>query len=113
MCNSVDAGGGGGGGVSGGDPTFTFPGLPEIKVGDVLTHDEGQKIIDASKGQLHWSADGKHIVGKNPDGSGDVDIEIGKPLDAGQIHDLHHTVNGSGGIGNSNNMGSMPMNGHA
>jgi hypothetical protein len=27
---------------------------------------------------------------------------IGQPLDEGQIHDLHHTVPGSGGKGNSN-----------
>jgi hypothetical protein len=81
------------------DPSFTLPGLTrELKAGDTLTEEEAQAIVDASGGQLYIE-DGV-IKGKNPDGSGDVYIEIGKPLDAGQIHDLHHTVPGSGGNGN-------------
>jgi hypothetical protein len=83
------------------DPSFTLPGLTrELKAGDTLTEEEAQAIVDASGGQLYIE-DGV-IKGKNPDGSGDVYIEIGKPLDEGQIHDLHHTVPGSGGKGNSN-----------
>jgi hypothetical protein len=85
--------------TTGDNPTFTLPGLDrELKAGDTLTEEEAQKIVDASGGQLYIE-DGV-IKGKNPDGSGDVYIEIGKPLDEGQIHDLHHTVPGSGGNGN-------------
>lgn len=85
----------------GGDnPSVTVPGLDrEIKPGDTLTDDEAQKIADASGGQLTF--ENGVLQGKNPDGSGDVYIEVGKPLDAGQIHDLHHTVPGSGGEGNN------------
>ncbi|MEN3292693.1 MAG: hypothetical protein V7642_1946 [Burkholderiales bacterium] len=92
-------GGPGGGGDAGGMPTFTLDGLDrELKPGDSLTYDEANKIVAASGGQLH--IENGHIVGHNPDGSGDVDIPIGAPLDVGQIHDLHHTVPGSGGTGN-------------
>jgi hypothetical protein len=84
------------------DPSFTLPGLPrELRAGDSITEEEAKAIVEASNGQLR--IENGVIVGKNPDGSGDVYIEIGKPLDAGQIHDLHHTVPGSGGNGNSNN----------
>ncbi|MEN3296609.1 MAG: hypothetical protein V7642_5862 [Burkholderiales bacterium] len=87
----------------GGDnPSFTMPGLDrELRAGDTINQDEAEKIVAASGGKLHIE-DGV-IKGKNPDGSGDVYIEIGKPLAEGQIHDLHHTVDGSGGEGNSNN----------
>lgn len=90
------------GGADGDNPTFTMPGLDrELKAGDVLTEEEAQKIAEASGGQLVYE-DGV-LKGKNPDGSGDVYIEVNKPLGEGQIHDLHHTVPGSGGRGNSNN----------
>jgi hypothetical protein len=86
----------------GGNATFTLPGLDrELKAGDKITQDEAEKIVAASNGQLR--IENGHIVGKNPDGSGDVDIDLSKPVSEGQIHDLHHTVPGSGGEGNSNN----------
>jgi Xaa-Pro aminopeptidase len=92
-------GGAGGGGDAGGMPTFTMPGLDrELKPGDVITMDEARTIVAGSGGKLR--IENGVIVGKNPDGSGDVYIEIGKPLDEGQIHDLHHTVDNSGGNGN-------------
>jgi hypothetical protein len=91
----------GGGGGGGDGASFTLDGLSkEYFAGDILTMEDAQKIVDASGGQLYIE-DGV-IKGTNPDGSGDVYIVIGQPLDEGQIHDLHHTVPGSGGKGNSN-----------
>jgi hypothetical protein len=93
--HSVHGGGGGGGDGA----SFTLDGLSkEYFAGDILTMEDAQKIVDASGGQLYIE-DGV-IKGKNPDGSGDVYIVINQPLDEGQIHDLHHTVPGSGGNGN-------------
>lgn len=89
----------------GGDnASFTMDGFPrELRAGDVISDEEAEQIVAASGGMLR--IEGNRIVGHNPDGSGDVSIEIGKPLSSGQIHDLHHTVAGSGGTGNSNNQG--------
>lgn len=89
----------------GDDPSFTMKGLDrELRKGDKITQEEAEKIVAASNGQLR--IENGVIKGKNPDGTGDVHIPIGQELDAGQIHDLHHTVPGSGGDGNSQNNGS-------
>jgi hypothetical protein len=107
----VDGGGGKGGEGGEGGVTFTLPGLGrEIKPGDSLTAAEAQAIAAASNGQLKF--DGQTLTGNNPDGSGAVNIQVGQPLDVGQIHDLHHTVASSGGAGNDGGTGSpAPMNG--
>jgi shikimate 5-dehydrogenase len=90
--------------ISVGSATFTYPGAPGKTwgVGDVIDQTEAAAIVAASGDLLHLDPDG-HIRGKNPDGSGDVDIVVGQPLDEGQIHDLHHTIQGAGGNGASGN----------
>lgn len=84
---------------NGDNPSFTLPGVDkEYRAGDKISEEDAEKIVEASNGQLR--IENGHIVGKNPDGTGDVDIDLSKPLGEGQIHDLHHTVPGSGGAGN-------------
>jgi hypothetical protein len=96
MPSPVGNGGGGGGG--GEMPNVTIPGVDKtIGPGTVLSEEDLQKIADASGGQLKY--ENGVLTGENPDGSGPVHIEAGKPLDEGQIHDLHHTVPESGGNG--------------
>jgi hypothetical protein len=92
--------------ISVGSSTFTYPGAPGKTwgVGDVISMTDAAEIVAASGGRLHLDPDG-HIRGPDHDGTGEVDIVVGQPLDEGQIHDLHHTVTGAGGIGASGNGG--------
>jgi Xaa-Pro aminopeptidase len=95
---SSGAGGAGGADGGGGGASVTIPGLDTpIMPGTVITEEMAQAIVEASGGNLRIE-DGA-IVGENPDGSGPVHIPIGQPVSEGQVHDLHHTVPGSGGAG--------------
>ncbi|WP_147376897.1 hypothetical protein [Noviherbaspirillum saxi] len=93
--------------------SFTLPNVSlsqdEFTPGEILTQKDAEEIVKNSGGRLR--IENGRIVGENSDGSGDVSIKIGEPLSDGEIHDLHHTVIGSGGNGNDGSRNPGPLNG--